>query len=106
MNMASKKNIYLIFGALMALLVLFAFVLVNQAVRIKWHSTEIETNWLPSIEAINAMQSAVGNVRSNVVGHILANDESLKAEYAQKITGFDKGFIEGKAKYILRVDAL
>ena len=78
MNMASKKNIYLIFGALMALLVLFAFVLVNQAVRIKWHSTEIETNWLPSIEAINAMQSAVGNVRSNVVGHILANDESLK----------------------------
>ncbi len=106
MNMASKKNIYLIFGALMALLVLFAFVLVNQAVRIKWHSTEIETNWLPSIEAINAMQSAVGNVRSNVVGHILANDESLKAEYAQKITSFDKGFIEGKAKYVVRVDAL
>ena len=98
MNMASKKNIYLTFGAVTALLVLFAFVLVNQAVRIKWHSTEIEANWLPSIESMNSMQSAMGNYRANAIGHVLANDDSLKAEYAQKITSFNQEFLEEKAK--------
>ena len=76
MNMASKKNIYLIFGALMALLVLFAFVLVNQAVRIKWNSTEIETNWLPSIEAINAMQSLT-NIDLNSILYSYRNTNDL-----------------------------
>ena len=97
--MASKKNLYLIFGAVAALLVLFSFVLLNQGVRIKWHSTEIETNWLPGIESINSMHLAINNYRATEISHAMANEGSLKSEYSQTLSYFTKEFLEGKAKY-------
>ena len=97
--MASKKNIYLIFGAVAALLVLFSFVLLNQGVRIKWHSTEIETNWLPGIESINSMHLAINNYRATEISHAMANEGSLKSEYSQTLSYFSKEFLEAKAKY-------
>ena len=97
--MVSKKNIYLIFGAVTALLVLLTFVLVNQGERIKWHSTEIETNWLPGIESINSMHSAINNYRATEIAHAMTTEGSLKAEYTQTLLRFNKEFLEGKDKY-------
>ena len=99
MNMASKKNLYLIFGAVAALLVLFSFVLLNQGVRIKWHSTEIETNWLPGVESINLMRSSISNYRATEISHAATDQESLKAEYTQILTSLNEEFLLGKEKY-------
>jgi methyl-accepting chemotaxis protein len=99
MNLSSKNKIYLTFSAVAALVLLFSFVVLNQGERIKWHSTEIETNWLPGIESINLMRSTVSNYRATEISHAATDQESLKAEYTQILTSLNEEFLLAKDKY-------
>ena len=99
MNLSSKNKIYLTFSALAALVLLFSFVVLNQGERIKWHSTEIESNWLPGIESINLMRSSISNYRATEISHAATDQESLKAEYTQILTSLNEEFLLAKDKY-------
>ena len=99
MNVASKKNICLIFGGFAAIFVFFAIVLLNHGEKVKWHATEIETNWLPSIISINTIRTAINNYRIVEVNYISTNEGHLKAESNQRMVLLNKEVQGMKAKY-------
>ena len=99
MRVNAKSKINLAFGAIGVLFMLFAFVLLNQATRIKWHSNEIETNWLPGIVSINTIDSAMGEYRAAEIGHSLAKEDISKVEFNQKMVLLKEKVQAMKDKY-------
>jgi methyl-accepting chemotaxis protein len=78
-----KHKIYLTFAGLAGFFFLFVLLLLNQGFQIKQKSTEIQQNWMPSIIAVNAMNTALNDFRIAESLHIISTDADSMDKYEQ-----------------------
>jgi methyl-accepting chemotaxis protein len=81
----TKNKIYLIFAGLAGFFFLFAMLLLNQAESMKQQSTEIQTNWMPSIVAVNGINTATSDYRITEAMHIISPDIDAKSQYDRQL---------------------
>ncbi|CAK0761005.1 methyl-accepting chemotaxis protein [Gammaproteobacteria bacterium] len=79
------KNIRLIFVFIASYFLLFVFLLLHQGLSMQRFSDEIVNNWMPSIVAVNAINTATSNLRAAEAMYLMSSDSLEKNEYEQDI---------------------
>jgi methyl-accepting chemotaxis protein len=72
-------RLYAGFGLLMVVLVAVVFVAMGRMASMNGSANEIATNWLPSVEAANKINTAKSNLRVFEMQHILNTEDAAKA---------------------------
>lgn len=99
MNTYSKTKIYLIFASIGVFFFLFALLLLNQGMTLKRVSGEIENNWLPSILAVNSINTLTSDYRTLEALHIMATDLEAKEKYARTMQGVVDEITQAQSSY-------
>nr|WP_289814350.1 methyl-accepting chemotaxis protein [Acidovorax kalamii] len=73
------------FGLLVALLLIMSATAWVQLRELRADTEEIAGNWLPSVQAVNAVDSEVALLRLTILAHVLATDQSAKAKLDKQI---------------------
>lgn len=95
----TKRRIYLIFAGIQLFFLFFALLLFNQSIVMKQQSVDIETNWMPSIIAINAINTAVSSYRIAEALHVMSSESNEKNEYEQIMQRIDDEITNWQSKY-------
>lgn len=103
--MYSKNKIYLIFAGIGGFFLLFALLLLNQGITIKRVSGEIENNWLPSILAVNSINTLTSDYRTLEALHIMATDLEAKEKYARAMQGVVDEITQAQSDYESRISS-
>jgi methyl-accepting chemotaxis protein len=85
MKLGIKMKLGLGFGVLIALICGLGAFSLSQMDRINSKSTEISTNWLPSVDAANKLNTATSDLRVDELQHLTLTDEAGMREWAKKI---------------------
>jgi len=85
-NLKIAKKLILSFLAVIVLTVLLGIFSIIELVKVNQASTEIATNWLPSIKVANQLQASMARFRISELQHIVSTDEKdfSDAEKAMK----------------------
>ncbi|WP_291484402.1 MCP four helix bundle domain-containing protein, partial [Acidovorax sp.] len=73
------------FALLVALLLALAAVSIAQLGSLRDDAAEITGNWLPSVQAIGAIDAEAANLRLTILGHVLSTDEAAMAGLDKQI---------------------
>ncbi len=73
------------FGLLVALLLILAATAWVQLRELRAGTEEIADNWLPSVQAANAVDSEVATLRLTILAHVLSTDQNAKARLDKQI---------------------
>jgi methyl-accepting chemotaxis protein len=95
----SKNRLYLLFAAYGAFFLLFTLLLLTQGYMQKKAPREIETDWMPSIIAVNAINILTSNYRTLQAVHILNTDSVEMNEVEQTLQRIDDGISSWRNKY-------
>jgi methyl-accepting chemotaxis protein len=68
-------------------------------------STDLETNWLPSVEKVSAMATDIANFRAAELQHILSTDDKEMARYEKSMSDILSGFERDRGDYIKLVSS-
>ena len=74
------------FGLLVALLLILAVTAWVQLRDLRAGTEEIAGNWLPSVQAVNTVESEVATLRLTILAHVLSTDPAAKAALDKQIT--------------------
>ena len=75
-----KSKIYFIFASIALFFIVFSLLALNRVYTINHQSTEVETHWLPSIVAINIINTLTRYYRVNETLHVLKTTEPDEIE--------------------------
>ncbi|NJO18243.1 MAG: HAMP domain-containing protein [Thioploca sp.] len=75
-----KSKIYLIFASIALFFIVFSLLALNRVYTINHQSTEIETHWIPSIVAINVINTLTRYYRVDETLHVLKTTEPDERE--------------------------
>ncbi len=73
------------FSLLVALLLVLAFTAWVQLRDLRAGTEEIATNWLPSVQAVNTVESEVATLRLTILEHVSSTDSAAKAALDKQI---------------------
>ena len=98
----SRKLIttFLLVVAMVAALGIFA---IRQLDKVNSASTEISTNWLPSIRSLNAMQLTMSRIRSLELQHILSHDPKEQADIDASTKLYIDSLKKTQATYVTEI---
>jgi methyl-accepting chemotaxis protein len=71
-----------------------------QLARVNQTSTDIETNWLPSVEKVSAMALDVSNFRTVELEHILSTDEKDMTRFEKLMSDILAKFEKDRTEYV------
>ncbi|MET4733232.1 methyl-accepting chemotaxis protein [Thalassospira sp. MBR-102] len=93
-NLKISKKLILAFGAMLILNVFTSVFAVVKMDTINNTSTVIAENWMPSIKAVNDINTSVNTMRLSSLAHILSTDEADMEEYEGRIVALQKQQVE------------
>ena len=79
------------FALLVLMLVGLAVAAMTQLSAMRAATAEISDNWLPSVEAVNALEATSADLRLTILAHVLSTDDAAK-------TAIDKQIADQRAK--------
>ncbi len=89
-NLKISKKLILAFGAMLILNVFTSVFALVKMDTINNTSTVIAENWMPSIKAVNDINTTVNTMRLSGLAHILSTDEAAMEEYEGRILALQK----------------
>ncbi|WP_341364671.1 methyl-accepting chemotaxis protein [Thalassospira sp. SN3W] len=89
-NLKISKKLILAFGAMLILNVFTSVFAVVKMDTINNTSTVIAENWMPSIEAVNDINTSTNTMRISGLAHILSTDEADMEKYEEQIVALQK----------------
>ena len=87
------------FGLLVALLLAMAGVALLELRDLRGSSEEISENWLPSVQAVGALDSQVASLRLTILAHMLTTDSAAKGSLDKQIADDRNKLAEMRKQY-------
>jgi len=87
------------FLGLAILFMIFAWFALNRMGLVNDKSTEIELNWLPSVVAVNAINTATSDLRSSEALHVISTDPTDMLEQEKITQGLKADIAQQRNKY-------
>lgn len=98
-KLTAKTQLRLVFLAIFVVLVGAALLVDHRMRVINEKSTETAENWMPSIVAVNAINTATSDYRAAEGLHILSTDEAAMDRYEKEMDRLIKEIADWRAKY-------
>ncbi len=98
-NLKISLKILFSFGTVLLLTTFLGLFSIFQLARINQTSTDMETNWMPSIRAVSDMNTNTSDFRVNELQHILSVDEKEMAHYEKEMGNVTTDFEKNLAEY-------
>ena len=87
------------FALLVAMLLTLALTSLVQLSSLRNETENITGNWLPSVEAVNALEAHSADLRLTILAHVLSTDDSAKASIDKQISDQRAKLAEMRSSY-------
>ena len=94
------------FGLLLAMLLTLAATSLMQLGDLHKGSDAVAENWLPSVQAVNAIDAEIANVRLTILAHVMATDEANMASLDKQIEEQRTQLAEVRKRYEAMISSL
>ncbi len=94
-----KTKLRLAFLTLATLFALFSWLAMDRIGAVNDKSSEIKTSWLPSVVVINAINSAVSNLRITEALHVLSDNAAEMADYDKQLENLIQQIAQLRIQY-------
>ncbi|WP_156106074.1 MCP four helix bundle domain-containing protein, partial [Comamonas aquatica] len=94
------------FGLLLAMLLTLAATSLMQLGDLHKNSDAVAENWLPSVQAVNAIDAEIANLRLTILAHVMATDEANMASLDKQIEEQRTQLAEVRKRYEAMISSL
>jgi methyl-accepting chemotaxis protein len=105
MKLSLKMKLAAAFSAVLLLTALLGGVGIFNLSQMNAQTTEIATNWMPSIDTVNRMNTATSDFRVKEVSHVNSTDPAAMARYEADMATSLKYFNEQRAMYVKMISS-
>jgi len=105
MKLSLKMKLAAAFSAVLLLTAILGGVGIFNLNQLNAQTTEIATNWMPSIDAVNRMNTATSDFRVKEVTHVNSNDPAVMAKAEVDMAASLKYFNEQRAAYVKMISS-
>ncbi|MDZ7922164.1 methyl-accepting chemotaxis protein [Rhodoferax sp.] len=98
-NLKIATRLYAGFGLLVAIMVLVVSVALVQMAAMRASAADVDSNWLPSVEEVNLLNTAISDYRATEMQHILNTDDAAKTNIEKDLEGIQTRIKTSRDKY-------
>jgi len=99
MKLTLKTKLAAAFSAVLLLTAILGVAGIMNMNKINAQSTEINTNWMPSIDAIHSIDTATSDLRVGELSHVANTDSSKMADVEKDMSRLQKSITEQRVRY-------
>ncbi len=92
-------RLYAGFGVLVAMMVLVVSAALVQMSTMRASAADVDENWLPSVEEVNLLNTAISDYRASELQHVLNTDEAAMAVIEKEMAVIQVRIKDSRAKY-------
>jgi methyl-accepting chemotaxis protein len=98
-NLKIATRLYAGFGLLVAILVLVVSAALVQMATMRASAADVDNNWLPSVEEVNLLNTAISDYRATEMQHILNTDDVAKNNIEKDLESIQARIKTSRSKY-------
>ena len=98
-NLKIATRLYAGFGLLVAILVLVVSAALVQMATMRASASEVDSMWLPSVEEVNLLNTAISDYRATEMQHILNTDDAAKTNIEKDLESIQARIKTSRTKY-------
>ena len=98
-NLKIATRLYAGFGVLVAIMVLVVSAALVQMATMRASAADVDNNWLPSVEEVNLLNTAISDYRATEMQHILNTDDVAKNNIEKDLESIQARIKTSRSKY-------
>ncbi len=98
-NLKIATRLYVGFGLLVAIMVLVVSAALVQMATMRASAADVDNNWLPSVEEVNLLNTAISDYRATEMQHILNTDDVAKNNIEKDLESIQARIKTSRSKY-------
>ena len=98
-NLKIATRLYAGFGALVLIMVLVLSAALVQMTTMRASASEVDGTWLPSVEEVNLLNTAISDFRATEMQHVLNTDDAAMAAIEKELDAIQARIKASRAKY-------
>ncbi|OYQ42626.1 methyl-accepting chemotaxis protein, partial [Rhodoferax sp. TH121] len=98
-NLKIATRLYAGFGLLVALMVVVVSAALVQMAAMRASAADVDQNWLPSVEEVNLLSTAISDFRATEMRHVLSTDETYMATIEKDLEAIQARIKQSRDKY-------
>nr|WP_315848812.1 methyl-accepting chemotaxis protein [uncultured Rhodoferax sp.] len=98
-NLKIATRLYAGFGVLVAIMVLVVSAALVQMATMRASAADVDNNWLPSVEEVNLLNTAISDYRATEMQHILNTDDVAKTTIEKDLESIQARIKTSRSQY-------